>query len=406
MRGFFRNWYAVTITAAVLLAALFAFGLPLFVAFFRPIPVRIGAVVLVALAWAFGGSCAAVPPARPPMPSPPNWRAPTPPMRKARRWSPHDRGADQAARGCGWTARLSVQPPLVCHHRPAGRGKTTALLNSGLRFPFVEQAVGGIGGTRNLDFWFADEAVLVDRRAAIRRRTATRRSMRRAGTRFWGCSSAIAPRQPINGVLVAIGIDTLVGSDCAAIDAHARAVRRRLVELRRTLETAVRSICSSPRPICSRASPTISTISTWRDVAPCWGLPCPMRTADRARRRWRTPFDEATQAVADRQARRLFEEVDQRRRGMMIGFPAQLRSLRARLMRFADGAFVAGDEAAGVLRGFYMTSGVQEGEALDRILASMAQVYEQPVEAAAPGRGRAYFLNRLLTEVMFPEAGW
>ncbi len=90
---------------------------------------------------------------------------------------------------------------------------------------------------------------------------------------------------------------------------------------------------------------------------------------------------------------------------MMIGFPAQLRSLRARLMRFADGAFVAGDEAAGVLRGFYMTSGVQEGEALDRILASMAQVYEQPIEAAAPGRGRAYFLNRLLTEVMFPEAG-
>ncbi len=58
-----------------------------------------------------------------------------------------------------------------------------------------------------------------------------------------------------------------------------------------------------------------------------------------------------------------------------------------------------------MLRGFYLTSGVQEGEALDRILASMAQVYEQPVEAPAPGRGRAYFLNRLLTEVMFPEAG-
>ena len=51
MRSFFRNWYAVTITAAVLLAALFAFGLPLFVAFFRPIPVRIAAVLLVALAW-------------------------------------------------------------------------------------------------------------------------------------------------------------------------------------------------------------------------------------------------------------------------------------------------------------------------------------------------------------------
>src|SRR3954462_7921099 len=45
---------------------------------------------------------------------------------------------------------------------PPGAGKTTALLNSGLRFPFAEQALKGVGGTRNLDFWFADEAALVD----------------------------------------------------------------------------------------------------------------------------------------------------------------------------------------------------------------------------------------------------
>ena len=47
------------------------------------------------------------------------------------------------------------------------------------------------------------------------------------------------PLQPVNGVIVAIGVDELIRSDCARIDAHARAVRRRLVELRRTLEVAV-----------------------------------------------------------------------------------------------------------------------------------------------------------------------
>lgn len=51
MRRFFGNRYGVTITAAVLRAALLAFGLPLFVPFFWPLSVRIAAVALVALAW-------------------------------------------------------------------------------------------------------------------------------------------------------------------------------------------------------------------------------------------------------------------------------------------------------------------------------------------------------------------
>ncbi len=47
-----------------------------------------------------------------------------------------------------------------------GSGKTTALLNSGLKFP-LEQRMGkgalqGVGGTRNCDWWFTDEAVFLD----------------------------------------------------------------------------------------------------------------------------------------------------------------------------------------------------------------------------------------------------
>ena len=46
-----------------------------------------------------------------------------------------------------------------------GSGKTTALLNSGLRFPLYTAETGasvpGVGGTRNCDWWFAVEAVLI-----------------------------------------------------------------------------------------------------------------------------------------------------------------------------------------------------------------------------------------------------
>ena len=47
-----------------------------------------------------------------------------------------------------------------------GAGKTTALINSGLRFPLADrlgrEAVRGVGGTRNCDWWFTDEAVFLD----------------------------------------------------------------------------------------------------------------------------------------------------------------------------------------------------------------------------------------------------
>ena len=48
---------------------------------------------------------------------------------------------------------------------PPGAGKTTALVNSGLRFPLAgsgeAQPVSGVGGTRYCDWWFTEDAVIV-----------------------------------------------------------------------------------------------------------------------------------------------------------------------------------------------------------------------------------------------------
>lgn len=400
------NWYVVTITLALILMAMVVFGLPLFVAFFRPWSIRIAGAVIVLLLWILWWSLR---------------------RRRARRAAEaierelagpdaveeeskalgqrmNDALAKLRTASGGKRDYLYTRPWYVIIG-PPGAGKTTALLQSGLRFPHVEQAVKGVGGTRNLDFWFADEAVLVDTAG----RYTTQDSDATVDGAGWNAFLSLLkrhrPAQPINGIFVAIGVDTLVGSDCAAIDAHARAVRRRLVELRRTLETAV------PVYLILTKADLLAGFTDYFDDLDVEGrravlgatllyedgLPTPEKLAK--------AFDTSVQSIADRQARRVFEEVDQRRRGMMLGFPAQLRSLRARLMRFAEGAFVTADEPAAHLRGFYIASGVQEGAPLDRILASMAMVYEQPAEAVPGTRGKAYFLNRLLTEVVFPEAG-
>ena len=406
MKRFLTNWWFVSAVVALLLAALLCIGLPIFVGFLRPWWVKLLLLVLVAAGWGLLAFLR---------------------VRKARKSSDaiaaelaQSSAADQEGKllsqrmaealatlkssaGKKNRAYLYSRPWYIIIG-PPGAGKTTALVNSGLRFPFSNQALQGVGGTRNLDFMFADEAVLVDTAGRYTSQDSDASADAKAWNSFLGLLKKNRPLQPINGIIVAIGVDELVRGDRQSIDNHAAAVRRRLAELRRTLE-----IQAPVYVLLTKADLLAGFVEYHEDLdvegrravlghtlAPDPGRP----SADRLTQ----AFDELAREIADRQAKRLSEEPDAQRRALLLGFPAQISSLRTRLMRFLEGAFVAGDEPAGMLRGFYLTSGVQEGAPLDRIISGMAEVYDQP---RAPGQssGRAYFLNRLLGEVMFREAG-
>lgn len=286
---------------------------------------------------------------------------------------------------------------------PPAAGKTTALLNSGLRFPFADTELSGIGGTRNLDFSFADEAVLVD--TAGRYTTQDAQGAVDAGA--WRAFLAILRKQrplmPINGVLVAIGFDDLLKADRRGLDAHATAVRRRLLELRQTLQV------SAPVYVIFTKADLLAGFGEYFEdldvegrravlgaTLPPDGEITPAVLAEE--------FDSMAQAVADRGARRLQDVTDARRRALILGFPSQMEAARARILRFLDGAFAQDGELAPMLRGFYLASGVQDGAPLDRLLSGAAEIYDV-APTAGRSAGRAYFLNRLLSEVVIPEAG-
>lgn len=285
---------------------------------------------------------------------------------------------------------------------PPGSGKTTALLNSGLRFPFSDQSLKGIGGTRNLDFWFADEAAIVDTAG----RYTSQDSDASADSAGWRSLldqlKRNRPRQPINGVIVALGVDELLKTDLAGIDRHATAVRRRLVELRRALDIA------TPIYVLLTKVDLLAGFIEFYDDLDAQGrravlgvtLQDPDATPDQAE--IISAFDRFVSAQGARQAKRLSEEGDANRRSLILGFPAQLASLRSRLSRFVSGAFGPG-EPVGTLRGFYFTSGVQEGAPLDRLLSGVAEIYAKPQTTSESGK--TYFLNRLLRDVIFREAG-
>ncbi|MCC5975170.1 MAG: type VI secretion system membrane subunit TssM, partial [Rubellimicrobium sp.] len=88
---------------------------------------------------------------------------------------------------------------------PPGAGKTTALANSGLEFPLKGSAGGaveGFGGTRYCDWWFTEEAILIDTAG----RYTTQDSDKTADSTSWQSFLSLLkrsrPKQPINGVIL------------------------------------------------------------------------------------------------------------------------------------------------------------------------------------------------------------
>jgi len=93
---------------------------------------------------------------------------------------------------CQAVPRLYELPWYIVIGNPAA-GKSSAVLNSGLQFPFADKSdavIQGIGGTRNCDWFFTTEGILLD--------TAGRYSVHQEDRSEWlgfsVCSSAIAPK--------------------------------------------------------------------------------------------------------------------------------------------------------------------------------------------------------------------
>ncbi|MFT6388049.1 MAG: type VI secretion system protein ImpL, partial [Cellvibrionaceae bacterium] len=123
---------------------------------------------------------------------------------------------------------------------PPGAGKTTALVNSSLDFPLAEQfgkaALQGVGGTRNCDWWFTNEAVLVDTAGRYTTQDSHRVVDSSAWQGFLNLLKRNRRRRPINGVIVAISLhDLLIQTEEERIQ-HAKIIRSRLDELMEKLE--------------------------------------------------------------------------------------------------------------------------------------------------------------------------
>jgi type VI secretion system protein ImpL len=296
-----------------------------------------------------------------------------------------------------------------------GSGKTTALLNAGLTFPLAEKMGGGsirgVGGTRNCDWWFTDEAVLIDTAG----RYTTQESNSEVDASAWDGFLALLrksrPRRPINGVLLTVNIQDLLQQSPADRKEHAAKLRARMQELADKL--GVRApvyVLVTKADLIAGFNETFGALSK-EERNQVWGFTFPYApgSPDDPLANFGSEFAALEKRLRDRVVPLMDAEHEVLKRAAIFNFPQQFAGLRGLLGGFLEQVFSAGGtiEERPVLRGVYFTSGTQEGTPIDRVMGTLARTFgiERRLGAPAAARGKSFFLHRLLKNVVFAEQG-
>ena len=306
--------------------------------------------------------------------------------------------------GTGWFGRgkkaLSALPWYLVVG-PPGAGKTTAILQSGLRFPAGAERVRGVGGTRNCDWFFSDQAILIDTAG----RYTTEDEDREEWDAFLDALRESRPDRPINGVLVGISAQDLLG-DPRGLEDHADNIRRRVDELvaRLGLKLPVYLVVTKTDLIPGFVELFGELDRDAREQV--WGATVePYSTADPAEIVERE-FDGLQEALRPHRNARLARNLRREERQRVYDFALEFGALRERLARFAAIVFAPTPLADGPLfRGFYFTSGTQEGAPIDRVIGALASQFglQTPPPPRPPAEPKSYFLKDVFTDVVFPD---
>jgi len=305
------------------------------------------------------------------------------------------------------SAALYELPWYMIIGHPAA-GKSTALLQSGLTFPFSDHggSVQGVGGTRNCDWFFTTEGVLLDTAG----RYATQTEDREEWLGFLKLLKRYRSKAPVNGILVATSLPELIRHSSEDFTLYARQIRERIQEIENVFELRV------PIYLVFTKLDLLSGFSQFFED---------LDEAGRARV-WGTTLSHEQDSDGDlsreagqqcellyRGLRQIGEEKLGLCRGVggkpaLFGFPHEFHSLKEGVERFVQ--LLHEDDpyhAKPLLRGFYFTSALQSNEqphiAAAERAASRFGLTRKGFKPVQPSASYGYFLYDLFREVLFPD---
>ncbi len=298
-----------------------------------------------------------------------------------------------------------------------GSGKTTALRHAGLQFlptaggKDAAAAVRGVGGTRNCDWWFTREAVLIDTAG----RYATQDSDEAADAGAWRSFLALLkksrPRQPINGILLTVSVQDLLQQGPEDRAEHAARLRARMAELQAGLgvRAPIYVLVTKVDLIAGFFESFGEMGKEERDQV--WGFSFDLATPGAADplAGFETDFQALEARLGEHLPDQLQTERDIARRAARLQFLQEFAALRTPLRDFLAQVFAGGSAAhdSPLVRGVYFTSGTQEGTPIDRVMGALGRAFglARPGALSSGGHGKSFFLHGLLRQVVFAERG-
>jgi type VI secretion system protein ImpL len=291
---------------------------------------------------------------------------------------------------------------------PPGSGKTTALRQSGLHFPMdLADDLKGVGGTRNCDWFFTEDAVLVDTAGRYVQQQSDPEIDAAEWLGFLDMLKKHRGKRALNGVILTLSLKELLAGE-TAVREHGREIRKRLAELRERLQIQLPVYLMITKVDLVPGFEAYFGPLTTKDREQVWGATLPTDA-----RIDRTTIERETKALLanleTRLVSRMAEDVALDQRAEVFRFPSQVERLEAPLKLLIDAVFGESKyEESPWLRGFYFTSATQEGSPIDRLVGELAGSFglnaDTPVRRAY-GEKRSYFLRNMLTDLIFPEAG-
>ncbi|WP_308633169.1 type VI secretion protein IcmF/TssM N-terminal domain-containing protein [Massilia sp. R2A-15] len=303
-------------------------------------------------------------------------------------------------------AALYQLPWYMIIGNPAA-GKSSAVGASGLQFPIGgSRAVDGIAGTRNCDWFFTTDGILLD--------TAGRYSTVDSDRAEWFDFLALLRKQrrraPINGVLVCVSVAELMGATPKKSMDLARNLRTRVQELTERLGVfaPVYVIFTKADLIAGFADFFHDTGRRERDQV--WGATM------RYNRRSTSPdvlgffdqrFDELHEGLKEMSIASMGASRGVKLRPGVFTFPHEFASIKMPLRAFLATLFEENShQFKPVFRGFYFTSALQVGEAPSQSFERVASRFHlslQDQPRGETGEQSGYFLLDLFRKVIFAD---
>ena len=305
-------------------------------------------------------------------------------------------------------AALYELPWYIVIGNPAA-GKSTAIVKSGLTFPFADSSgsvIQGIGGTRNCDWFFTNEGILLD--------TAGRYSVHDEDRQEWlGFLSLLKkhrPKAPINGVLIAASLAELSQARPEAAIQLAKNLRQRVQELTEKLE-----VFAPVYLVFTKADLISGFVEMFEDRdrserEKVWGATFAYDPASRADAvaQFDTHFDELREGLKEMSLARMSLNRGQTLPPGVLTFPLEFGSLKPALRSFVATLFEENPyQFRPIFRGFYFTSAVQEGTASSRASEQVAQQFSLNPRVdrttAMVVAENGFFLKELFSRVVFAD---